>query len=500
MESAAHQQPIDRMRRPPERENASPGGLAAQARTDNLLDMEDRQTSRPDRRALGRGWIAAGGLALLVAGCAPGGPARPGLGADHPLAGRIYQIASGRFVDQAALVADLAARRFRAARRAPRQSRPPAARGARWSRRCRPRATRPRALAFEMIPSDRQLALVEYRQRHPGDAAGLGRAVGWARLGWPDWALYAPIAESRASAGAEIVAADLSPAQKRAVFRDGPWRAADSMVRRTGLDQELPANLAASLARGAARRPLRRGAGGGGGRHVPRAAGARCDDGRSPGDRRRPGGRRADRRQRPRPHRPRRALVSRPHAAAGQDRERRPARGARRDRERAAGPAVRLRLVHARGSATTSPAPSRSRRCAGWNARCAAEAEQRAGQPAGAAASPRAGGGAGSARCSRSAAPGPRTPGRRPPGRRCWRRNRAPSAGRPGRPRSAGRPPPPCAAWSPSPASSLQTPWCSQLAMCWLEMRSVARSSISPTSLMSGTLEQPTPWSIQRTT
>ena len=33
-----------------------------------------------------------------------------------------------------------------------------------------------------------------------------------------------------------------------------------------------------------------------------------------------------------------------------------------------------------------------------------------------------------------------------------------------------------------------------------LEMRNVARSSMRPTSLMSGTLEQPTPWSTQRTT
>jgi hypothetical protein len=48
--------------------------------------------------------------------------------------------------------------------------------------------------------------------------------------------------------------------------------------------------------------------------------------------------------------------------------------------------------------------------------------------------------------------------------------------------------------------ASVMTPWCSQLAMCWLEMRKVARSSIRPTSWMSGTLEQPTPWSIQRTT
>ena len=41
---------------------------------------------------------------------------------------------------------------------------------------------------------------------------------------------------------------------------------------------------------------------------------------------------------------------------------------------------------------------------------------------------------------------------------------------------------------------------CSQFAKAWLEIRQVARSSIRPTSLMSGTLEQPTPWSIQRTT
>ena len=48
--------------------------------------------------------------------------------------------------------------------------------------------------------------------------------------------------------------------------------------------------------------------------------------------------------------------------------------------------------------------------------------------------------------------------------------------------------------------SSLVIPWCSQLAMCWLEIRKVARSSIRPMWLMSGTLEQPMPWPTQRTT
>ena len=86
------------------------------------------------------------------------------------------------------------------------------------------------------------------------------------------------------------------------------------------------------------------------------------------------------------------------------------------------------------------------------------------------------------------------------PGRRCSLRNPAPSADRRGRPHSAGRPPPPSAAAPPRPRSRPTTPWSSQLATCWLEIRQVARSSIRPTSWMSGTFEQPTPWSIQRTT
>ena len=48
--------------------------------------------------------------------------------------------------------------------------------------------------------------------------------------------------------------------------------------------------------------------------------------------------------------------------------------------------------------------------------------------------------------------------------------------------------------------SRVQIPCRSQFAMCCEEMRKVARSSISATSWMSGTFEQPIPWSIQRTT
>ncbi len=191
--------------------------------------------------------MVAIGLALTLPGCAPGGPWQHTAGAGHPLAGRIYQVASGRFVDQATLIADLERADFVLLGERP-DNRDHHRLEALLVEALEAKAPRPRALAFEMITSDRQLAVVEYRQQHPGDAAGLGGAVGWAALGWPDWQLYAPIAQAALEHGAEIVAADLSPAQGRAVFHNGPEVLQAAMVRRTGLDRDLPADLAASLA------------------------------------------------------------------------------------------------------------------------------------------------------------------------------------------------------------------------------------------------------------
>jgi uncharacterized iron-regulated protein len=208
--------------------------------------LVDRRSLPSHRRAGGRWRLVAAGLAMQLAACAPGS-AWQQADAGNPLAGRIYQVSTGRFVDRSALVGDL--RRADFVLLGERHANPEHQRlEAVLVEALEERGQRPRALAFEMIPSDRQLAVVEYRQSHPGDPAGLGRAVGWEALGWPDWSLYAPIAAVALSRGAEIVAADLSPAQGRAVFREGPSVLQTAMVRRTGLDQELPADLAASLA------------------------------------------------------------------------------------------------------------------------------------------------------------------------------------------------------------------------------------------------------------
>jgi len=125
---------------------------------------------QPADRAAPCGWLAVGlGLIVTLSACAAGG-------AGHPLAGRIYQVASGRFVDQATLVADLARADF--VLLGERHDNPGHQRlEALLVEALQAKSSRPRALAFEMIPSDRQLDLVEYRQRHPDDPAGLEGAL-----------------------------------------------------------------------------------------------------------------------------------------------------------------------------------------------------------------------------------------------------------------------------------------------------------------------------------
>ncbi|HEX5795115.1 MAG TPA: ChaN family lipoprotein [Geminicoccaceae bacterium] len=207
--------------------------------------MRTRRESGSNARAgLRRALVAAS--ALLAAACAPGAW-KHGAGRDHPLVGKIYQVSSERFVDQAMLLANLARADFVLIGER-HDNRDHHRLQALLTRELQAASARPRVVAFEMIPSDRQLAVVEHLQTRPKDAAGLGAAVDWPALGWPDWPLYQPIAEAALAAGATIVAADLAPAQRDAVFSEGPEVLQASMVRRTGLDRDLPAPLGASLA------------------------------------------------------------------------------------------------------------------------------------------------------------------------------------------------------------------------------------------------------------
>lgn len=184
-------------------------------------------------------------LALAACSTAPQSWQESG-GAAHPLVGQIYRVADGGAVSESGLIETAAAADFVLIGER-HDNRDHHRLQARIVQALQHDARQPRAVAFEMIGVDRQLDVVEYLDRHPGDAAGLGAAVDWEARGWPAWGLYEPVARAALANGAQIVAADLDEAEKRAVFDHGAEALRARFVRRTGLDRELPAALTSDL-------------------------------------------------------------------------------------------------------------------------------------------------------------------------------------------------------------------------------------------------------------
>jgi uncharacterized iron-regulated protein len=193
----------------------------------------------------------AGRLVLvlaLAAACAPA--ARPGAAASpaggaHPLAGRIWDTAAARVLEEPALVEALARARF--VLLGERHDHPGHHRlQARLVRALAAAGRRP-ALAFEMLAADQQPALARHLAAAPGDAAGLGDAVGWAQSGWPPWPLYEPIARAALDAGLPIVAADLPRGTARRLAREGAGAVDPALAPALGLDRALPAEDEADL-------------------------------------------------------------------------------------------------------------------------------------------------------------------------------------------------------------------------------------------------------------
>jgi len=184
-------------------------------------------------------------LAFMLAACAgPGGEFGPKR--DRGLAGRIYDVDTGRFIDQPTLLTRLERADF--VLLGERHDNPWHHRlQARLVRELQRRWPRPAPVAFQMMTTDQQLSITEHLQEATDGAAGLGTALGWEASGWPEWDHYAPIAEAALDAGAQIVAADLPRREVRAIRAGGPAILDSGLLRRTGLADPLPAALAADL-------------------------------------------------------------------------------------------------------------------------------------------------------------------------------------------------------------------------------------------------------------
>src|SRR5205809_171186 len=203
--------------------------------------------------------LATLALLLVVASIARAAePPPPGLGHDHPLTGRIWNVAQGRFVAMTAVAAAVSAARF--ALLGERHDHPEHHEFQAWLLRRMLESGRRPAVAFEMLDTTQAPALARHLATSPRDAAGLGDAVGWRASGWPEWRLYQPIAEIALAAGLPVVAANLPATAARAVAR-GDLAARDpALVRRHALHRAAPAPAAPGAEIRAAHGGARRGA------------------------------------------------------------------------------------------------------------------------------------------------------------------------------------------------------------------------------------------------
>jgi uncharacterized iron-regulated protein len=165
---------------------------------------------------------------------------------DHPLVGRIWAPAEAAFV-----TADAVAERAAAARYVllgETHVNTDHHRLQAWAVARMVQAGRRPAVVWEMLPRDRDTALQAYLGAHPQDADGLGAAVGWRELGWPDWSIYAPIAATALANGLPFATGDLPKATIRKIGREGLAEALSPERRAAlGLDVALAPDLHADL-------------------------------------------------------------------------------------------------------------------------------------------------------------------------------------------------------------------------------------------------------------
>jgi uncharacterized iron-regulated protein len=195
----------------------------------------------------GAALLCLGALLLPVVDAGePWGTWQAPLGQDHPLLGRIWDVAAGEFIDSAALVERL--RRGRFILLGEKHDNPDHHRLQAWLLRALIAAGRRPAVGFEMFTIDDAPAIARQLAAHPTDAGALAEAVDWQRRGWPDWAMYQPIAEAALEAKLPVVATNLAPATARAVGHRGTAALDSALTARFRLDRPLAADARAALA------------------------------------------------------------------------------------------------------------------------------------------------------------------------------------------------------------------------------------------------------------
>ncbi len=168
------------------------------------------------------------------------------LGLDHPMVGRVWDVAANQFIDPPTLVDHLSRSHF--VLLGEKHDNPDHHRLQAWLLRALIVAGRRPAVGFEMFSVDDAPAIARQLAAHPIDAVGLAEAVNWQSSGWPAWAMYQPIAEAALQNGLPVVATNLSPTMARALGQSGAAALDAAVAARLGLDHALPDETRAAMA------------------------------------------------------------------------------------------------------------------------------------------------------------------------------------------------------------------------------------------------------------
>ncbi len=189
--------------------------------------------------------LASAALTMVVPGCARG-VWQSRFERNHPLVGRIWDVAGARFVDSGAVIRRAAGSRF--VLLGEKHDNPDHHRLQAQVVQGLIAAGRRPAVAFEMFTADQAPVIARQVAAAPHDAPGIARAVHWETSGWPDFSMYRPIVEAALETGLPIVAANLPSATAREAGRKGIEALDRGLVARHGLDHPLAPDVDAAMA------------------------------------------------------------------------------------------------------------------------------------------------------------------------------------------------------------------------------------------------------------
>jgi uncharacterized iron-regulated protein len=186
-------------------------------------------------------------IRLTYAGDAGNGePWQTTLERTHPLVGQVWDVAAAEFLDTQTLVTRLVHGQFVVL--GEKHDNPDHHRLQAWLLDALIKAGRRPAVGFEMFDTDDAPAIACHLAASPTDAVGLAEAVDWNQSGWPDWAMYQPIAEVALAKQLPIVATNFPATLTHTLMQGGTTALDTGLVQRLDLSRPLAPEIYAQMA------------------------------------------------------------------------------------------------------------------------------------------------------------------------------------------------------------------------------------------------------------